>query len=84
MRYYYAIIDEKNICHGSADVPSKIITDNYIEIPSLPAPIGKKYENSEWVEVPPEELPETPEEPTGETATWDAMAQAISEGVNEV
>ena len=56
---YYAIINEENICTGFASAPSKINADNYIEIPSLPAPMDKKYENGEWVEVEQEEaIPE--------------------------
>ena len=35
-------------------------------------------------EIPDIPEPETPDEPTGDTATWDDMAAAINEGVNEV
>lgn len=35
-------------------------------------------------EIPDIPEPDTPDEPIGETATWDDMAAAINEGVNEV
>lgn len=41
------------------------------------------FETETWVEYIPEPVPETSEEPT-EDVTWDSMAQAISEGVNDV
>ena len=41
------------------------------------------FRNTKWEQAPePEPTPE-PEEPT-DNVTWDSMAQAISEGVNEV
>ena len=51
MRKYYAIINNNGVCDGFADVPKEVIDEKYIEIPSLPPPIGKKYENGEWIEV---------------------------------
>lgn len=35
-------------------------------------------------EIPVIPDPEEPDEPAGEMVTWDAMAQAINEGVNDV
>lgn len=53
MRWYYAQIDENNICVGISDLsgevnaPDMIKIDNYNE-----ALLGKKYNNSVWEEVP--------------------------------
>lgn len=62
MRWYYAQIDENNICIGISDLsgevngPDMIKIDNYNE-----ALLGKKYNNDSWEDVAQPEKPKEPE-----------------------
>lgn len=47
MSYFYAQIDENNICYDVSDKPGPIIGNNLIPIENLdPSFIGKKFENN--------------------------------------
>ena len=84
----YIDVNENGMVVTSKNTPTEnsIDTIDMVE-PEMPTDaIYALYYNEEkclyWVKVADFE-PETPEEPT-DNVTWDSMAQAISEGVNEV
>ena len=57
-RYYYAIINENDICNGHADAPGPIENEKYIPIESLPEPFGQKWTGEGWRELTEEEQAE--------------------------
>ena len=60
--YYYAEIDDNNICYSVSDLGSEINKATLIKIPEYDLSyLGKRYENGEWSEV---ERLETEYEPT--------------------
>ena len=51
--YRYAQINEKSIAVGDSWLSGEVTADNMIQIPEdLPSPLGKKYENGEFIDVP--------------------------------
>lgn len=60
--FYYAQINEENICHAVSDLSGEVIANNMIPLESYDISLlGKRYENGEWIEVPqPEEQPARP------------------------
>ena len=86
--FRYIDIDENGMVIGAKNTPTEnsIDTIDMVE-PEMPtdaiyALYYDKEQGLHYVKVADFE-PETPEEPT-DNVTWDSMAQAISEGVNEV
>ncbi len=66
MVYYYAQIDENNICIGVSQNPLPIERDDMIQIDSYDLSLLRKvYQDGEWIENPnPEPEPEPVPEPT--------------------
>lgn len=53
MKYYYAQIDENNICIAVSDLSGKVTADNMLRLETYDTSLlGKKYNNSVWEEVP--------------------------------
>ena len=53
MKYYYAQIDENNICITVSDLSGKITADNMLRLETYDTSLlGKKYNNGVWEEVP--------------------------------
>lgn len=85
MSFIYAELDENNICKAVSDLSGEVIADNMIPLETYDTTLlGKRYEDGEWVEVPQPQPEPEPEEPTAEVVTWDDMAAAITQGVNDV
>ena len=54
-RYFYAEINENNICYSLLDTPTTIEAENMIEVESYDMSlIGKKYTDGNWIEYVPE------------------------------
>lgn len=97
-RYFYAELNENNVCKAilETDTSPKNIADCFVEIPSYDENyLFKIYNNGVWEE--PEPIPEPVPQPTQldrieeavnniatNSTSWDVMAEAINEGVNEV
>ena len=66
MVYYYAQIDEDNICIGVSQAPEEIIRDDMVQIDSYDLSLLRKiYQDGEWIENPnPEPEPKPVPEPT--------------------
>ena len=53
MKYYYAQIDENNICIAVSDLTGKVTADNMLRLEIYDTSLlGKKYNNGVWEEVP--------------------------------
>ena len=53
MKYYYAQIDENNICIAISDLSGKVTADNMLRLETYDTSLlGKKYNNGVWEEVP--------------------------------
>lgn len=53
MRYYYAQIDENDVCVGILDTHAPINLPTMISLPSMQHDVlGKTLVNGEWVEAP--------------------------------
>lgn len=53
MNYYYAQIDENNICIAVSDLAGKVTADNMLRLETYDTSLlGKKYNNGVWEEVP--------------------------------
>ena len=51
--YYYAQIDENNICIAVSDLSGKVTADNMLRLETYDTSLlGKKYNNGVWEEVP--------------------------------
>lgn len=75
--YFYAQLDEENVCCGVSQLSGEVIADNMVRLYSMDTTvIGKKYEDGEWVEVP---MPE-PVDP--EPTQLDRMEDKIDTLVN--
>lgn len=54
-RYFYAEINENNICYSLLDTPTTIEAENMIEVESYDMSlIGKKYTDGNWIKYVPE------------------------------
>ena len=92
--FRYIQVDENGLITSACDCPVFVddveitIDTEGMVVPEQPTDAIYNLYYSEtkglyWVKVADFE-PETPEEPTGDIVTWDLMAEAINEGVNEV
>ena len=53
MKYYYAQIDENNICIAVSELSGKVTADNMLRLETYDTSLlGKKYNNGVWEEVP--------------------------------
>ena len=53
MSYFYAQIDENNICIAVSDLSGKVTADNMLRLETYDTSLlGKKYNNGVWKEVP--------------------------------
>ena len=53
MKYYYAQIDENNICIAVSDLSGKVTADNMLRLETYDTSLlGKKYNNGVWEKVP--------------------------------
>lgn len=53
MSYFYAQIDENNICIAVSDLSGKVTADNMLRLETYDTSLlGKKYNNGVWEEVP--------------------------------
>ena len=53
MKYYYAQIDENNICIAVSDLSGKVTADNMLRLETYDTSLlGKKDNNGVWEEVP--------------------------------
>lgn len=86
--FFYAQIDEENVCVSISSLSGEIIDERLIEIESYDLSIlGKKYNNGIWEEVPKE--PGVPEEPQitnaelkeNQLAIMEAMATQYEENI---
>lgn len=60
--YKYAQIDSNNICFAVSYLSGEVIADDMIRLSAEDEPLGKKYNNGTWEEVPSQPAPES--EPT--------------------
>ena len=78
--FFYAQINEENICVGISSLSGEVIDEKFIEIESYDLSIlGKKYNNGVWEEVPKE--PIVPEEPQPTNAELKENQLAIMEAI---
>lgn len=79
--YYYAQIDENNICVGVSDLSGEVNTDNMIRLDTYDlAVMGKKYEDGTWLEVEnPEPEPPEPVEPQPTNSEIKSMLLEVQE-----
>lgn len=56
--YKYAQIDSENICFAVSYLSGEIIADDMIRLSAEDEPLGKKYNNGIWEELPPQPEPE--------------------------
>ena len=96
MRYYYAQIDDNNICVGVSDLSGPVEAANMVQLDTYDTSVqGKMWTGSEWVENPnPPEQPEPSSEPTnadimaqlqamqGDQVPQSTLDTAYTEGVN--
>lgn len=60
MKYYYAQIDENNICIAVSDLSGPVTADNMLRLETYDISLlGKKYNNGVW-----EDMPQPEPEPT--------------------
>jgi len=95
MPRYIQINTETGIPVSDSYLSAEVIADNMIPVEDDFEVGTRKYVDGEWVEYEPEPLPDTEpsqldriEEQVNNIATnstsWDSMAEAINEGVNEI
>lgn len=98
MAYYYAQINDDNICEGVSQLSELDSRPNMIQLESYDASVmGKMWTGTEWVENPnPPEPPETSTEPTnqdimdaltamqGDQVPTATLDAAYREGVNTI
>lgn len=91
MKYYYAQIDENNICIAVSDLTGKVTADNMLRLETYDTSLlGKKYNNGVWEEVP--QPPEPEPEPTQldrielqvNTSYAEAQNQAVDQYTEEL
>lgn len=70
--YRYAQIDDNNIVVSDSWLSGEVVADNMISIPDdMESPLGKKYENGEFINV---EHPEPQDEPIDQQELLESMA----------
>ena len=88
MKYYYAQIDENNICIAVSDLSGKVTADNMLRLETYDTSLlGKKYNNGVW-----EEVPQPEPEPTQldrielqvKTSYTEAQNQAVDQYTEEL
>lgn len=53
MGYYYAQLNNKNICNGVSDLSGEIFDDNLVRLETYDLTVlGKHYNNGVWEDVP--------------------------------
>ena len=53
MGYYYAQLNNENICNGVSDLSGEIFDDNLVRLETYDLTVlGKRYNNGVWEEVP--------------------------------
>ena len=60
--YKYAQINSENICFAVSYLSGEVIANDMIRLSAEDEPLGKKYNNGTWEELPPQPTPEP--EPT--------------------
>ena len=60
--FKYAQIDNDNICFAVSYLSEEVIADDMIRLSEEDEPLGKKYNNGTWEELPPR--PQSEPEPT--------------------
>lgn len=74
MRYYYAQLDDNNICAGVSDLSGPIEAENMIQLDSYDTSVqGKLWTGSGWAENP------NPPEPQPETVTLEILQAKIDQ-----
>ena len=56
--FKYAQIDSNNICFAVSYLSGEVIADDMIMLNEEDEPLGKKYNNGTWEELPPQPAPE--------------------------
>lgn len=98
MAYYYAQINDDNICEGVSQLSELDSRPNMIQLESYDASVmGKMWTGTEWVENPnPPEPPEPSTEPTtqdimdklndmsGDQVSVASLDAAYTQGVNSI
>ena len=88
MKYYYAQIDENNICIAVSDLSGKVTADNMLRLETYDTSLlGKKYNNGVWEEVPkPEPEPTQLDriELQDKTSYAEAQNQAVDQYTEEL
>lgn len=56
--YKYAQINSENICFAVSYLSGEVIADDMIMLNEEDEPLGKKYNNGAWEELPPQPAPE--------------------------
>ena len=56
--YKYAQIDSDNICFAVSYLIGEVISADMIRLSETDEPLGKKYNNGIWEELPPQPQPE--------------------------
>lgn len=88
MKYYYAQIDENNICIAVSDLSGKVTAGNMLRLETYDTSLlGKKYNNGVW-----EEVPQPEPEPTQldrielqvKTSYTEAQNQAVDQYTEEL
>ena len=80
IHYYYAQIDENNICYGVSDLSGQVEDVNMIPLETYNSSVlGKKYVDGTWEEVPQEEPETNPVEHQPNNAEIKEMLQEIQE-----
>ena len=59
MTYYYAQLNDENMCYGVSELSNEVSSEKLILLEEYDISIlGKKYENGTWVTLAPEILPD--------------------------
>ena len=79
MKYYYAQIDESNICIAVSDLSGPVTADNMLRLETYDISLlGKKYNNGVWADMP---QPEP--EPTQLDRIEDKLNTSYTEAQNQ-
>ena len=56
--YHYAQLNDQDICESESWLSEKIDASNMVILSDdEPSPIGKKYVDGKWIDMPPEAIP---------------------------
>lgn len=77
--FYYAQLNENNICIGVSQLSGEVINDSLIRIDNADSSLlGKKYNNGLWEDVP------TPDPPEPTPTNQDVANATIISKINEL